>query len=154
MKIKLTSLFAIVSIGFFSGCTPHIPLEPKEVSEQAKMFKLPAKGKAGVYVYRDSFIGQAITKNIWIDNKCLGKSKNKVFFYQDVEGDMEHNISTQSEFSPNILSIKMASDKNYYIRQYIKMGVFIGGSNLELMDEKEAQKVISTLDMGKNGICE
>jgi len=141
-------------MGCFSGCTPHIPLESKEVSEQAKMFKLPARGKAGIYVYRDSFVGQAITKNIWIDNKCLGKSKNKVFFYQDVEGNMEHNISTQSEFSPNILSLKTVSDKNYYVRQYIKMGVFIGGANLELMDEKEAQKIISTLDMGKNGICE
>jgi len=33
------------------------------------------------------------------------------------------------------------------------MGVFVGGAGVEVVDEKEAQKVISKLDMAKKGIC-
>jgi hypothetical protein len=30
--------------------------------------------------------------------------------------------------------------KNHYFRQYIKMGVFIGGSNFEVVSETDGQK--------------
>ena len=93
--------------------------------------------------------GTALKKDIWIDNKCLGESAIKVFFYQDVKGNEEHKLSTESEFSPNVLVINTESGKNYFIRQYIKMGAFVGGANLELVDEEEGKKAVSKLDMAK-----
>lgn len=151
-KGNLAVLAIALSVMFFSGCST-VPLEPEEVSQAAKLFKNPSEGKAGLYVYRNSFVGQALKKDIWIDNKCLGESANNVFFYQDIKGDEEHKISTESEFSPNELVLKTESGKNYFIRQYIKMGVFVGGANLEMVDEEEGKKAIAELDMAKKGIC-
>jgi len=151
-KSKLALLGLALSIIFFSGCST-VPLEPKEMSESAKAFNAPPEGKAGLYVYRDSFVGQALKKDIWIDNKCLGETANAIFFYKDVEGNKEHKLSTESEFSANNLSIQTKSGKNYFVRQYIKMGVFVAGTGLEVVEEKEAQEAMKKLDMAKIGIC-
>jgi len=151
-KSKLALLVLALSVMFFGGCST-VPLEPKEMSESAKSFNTPPKGKAGLYVYRDSLVGQALKKDIWIDKKCLGETSNAIFFHKNVEGDKKHNLSTESEFSANNLSIETKSGKNYYVRQYIKMGVFVGGAGLEVVEEDEAQKAISKLDMAKKGIC-
>ncbi|XOC77871.1 DUF2846 domain-containing protein [Haemophilus influenzae] len=56
-------------------------------------------------------------------------------------------MSTESEFSNNDLNIKTESGKNYFIRQYIKFGVFAGGANLEQVSEEEGKKAISKLNM-------
>lgn len=151
-KSKLALLVLSLSVILFSGCS-SVPLEPNEVSARAKAFNPPSEGKAGLYVYRDSFVGQALKKDVYINNKCLGETVNKVFFYQSVEGNKEHTISTESEFSANELSIKTDSGKNYYVRQYIKMGVFVGGAGLEVVDEEKAQKAISKLKMAIKGTC-
>lgn len=148
-KSKLALSLLSLSVMYFSGCST-IPLETKEVADQAKAFSSPSEGNAGLYVYRDSFVGQALKKDVFIDDKCLGETANGIFFYESVKGDMEHKLSTESEFSANELSLKTNSGKNYYVRQYIKMGVFVGGAGLEVIDEKEA---ISKLDMAKKGTC-
>jgi hypothetical protein len=134
------------------GCST-VPLEPKNISENAKIFSLPPKGESGIYVYRDSIFGAALKKDIWIDNKCLGESAPKVFFYTTVKGNTTHIIATESEFSPNQLVINTKAGKNYFVRQYIKMGVFVGGADLELINADEAKKAISELDMAKKGTC-
>ena len=151
-KSKLLLLASVLSIALFSGCST-VPLEPKEVADQAKSFSAPTDGNAGLYVYRDSFVGQALKKDLFIDNNCLGETANGVFFYESIKGDVDHKVSTESEFSANDISLKTKSGKNYYVKQYIKMGVFVGGAGLEVIDEKEAQQAISKLDMAKKGTC-
>lgn len=153
MKRNQYYLILILTILLFTGCS-SVPLEPKDVSTNAKAFNPPPENQAGLYVYRDSILGAALKKDIWIDNQCLGESAPKVFFYQPVKGDEEHTISTESEFSPNKIILKTKSGKNYYVRQYIKMGAFVGGADLEVIDPEEAKKAISELDMAKSGTCE
>lgn len=151
--IKVIAIGLSVGAMFlFSGCAT-VAMEPKEISTQAKLFNPPAEGNSGLYIYRDSTLGGGLKKDIWIDDKCLGESAPKVFFYQDVKGNEEHKITTQSEFSPNDLLVKVESGKNYFIRQYIKMGVFVGGADLELMDEEKGKKAVSELEMAKKGTC-
>jgi len=138
-----------LSIGvmlFTSGCAVKVPMEPKEISAKAKLFDAPSAGNSGLYVYRLSGVGGRLKKDIFIDSKCLGESAPKVFFYETVKGNQEHTVSTESEFSANNLKIKTESGKNYFVRQYIKMGVFVGGANLKLVDEEEGKKAISKLD--------
>lgn len=151
-KNKLALFAIVISVIFFSGCST-VPLESPEISAKAKMFNLPKDGNAGLYVYRDSFVGQALKKDVFVDNKCLGETAADVFFYTSVEGNKEHKISTESEFSPNDLNIKTQSGKNYFVRQYIKMGVFVGGAGVEVIEDEEAKKAISKLDMAKSGTC-
>lgn len=146
--------FATLVLGviLFSGCST-VPLEPKEISLEAKFFSAPPEGSSGLYIYRDSIFGAALKRDIFVDNKCVGASAPNVFFYQTVKGDEEHEITTQSEFSPNKLSLRTQSGKNYFIRQYIKMGVLVGGADLELIEEAKGKEAITELEMAKKGMC-
>ena len=128
-------------------------MESTENSNHAKQFNAPSEGKSGLYIYRDSFVGQALKKDIWVNGNCIGESAPDTFFYEQVEGDKEHKISTESEFSPNDLILKVQAGKNYFIEQFIKMGVFVGGAGLEVVDEKKGMEAVSKLDLAKKGQC-
>lgn len=125
----------------------------KEDSSKAKEFNAPTQGNAGVYIYRNSFVGKALKKDIWIDGKCIGESAPDVFFYTEVEGNKNHKIDTESEFSPNALEIMFVAGKNYFIRQFIKLGVFVGGAGLEEIPEDQGKADIAKLEMAKPGTC-
>jgi hypothetical protein len=113
----------------------------KESDAQAKTFAEPSVGNAGLYIFRNSFVGQALTKTLSIDGKPIGTSANKVYFYKEVPAG-KHTIATQSEFSDNPLEVTVEAGKHYFIRQYIRMGVFVGGANLELVSEEEGKKEV------------
>lgn len=113
-----------------------------------KTFAAPENGKAGVYIYRNSFVGQALKKNLYLDGQFLGESANKTYFYRQVEPG-EHTVSTESEFSDNAFKFIAESGKNHFIRQYIKMGVFVGGANVELVTEEEGKKGVLASGLAK-----
>ena len=144
-------IIALVSL-LFSGCA-SVPMESETVSAQAKSFSPAVDGNAGLYIYRSSGLGTAIKKDIWVDGKCIGETAPNMFFYEEVKGNAEHKISTESEFSPNDLLLSTESGKNYFIKQYMKPGVFVGGAGLETMGEKEGNADIAELGMAKKGIC-
>ncbi|AVJ28605.1 hypothetical protein CLM73_16620 [Achromobacter spanius] len=125
-----------------TGCA-NVPLASQESNQKAKTFAAPDEGKSGLYVYRDSFVGKALKKDVYIDENCLGETADRVFFYTQVQGDQQHKVSTESEFSPNDLLLTMQAGKNYFVRQFIKMGVFVGGADVEEVSEEEGKRVIS-----------
>ena len=145
-----TKLFLFLGVFFalvFSGCASKENLAPKEVSEKAKLFNSPKENKSGIYIYRDSIIGSALKKDLFIDDKFIAVSSPNMFFYEEVDGDKEHKFSTESEFSANHLIIKTEKNKLYFIRQYIKMGAFVGGANLEIIEDEVAKKAILDSEM-------
>ena len=142
----------VVTASLIGGCT-SVPMESKEKSEQAKQFNSPSDGKAGLYVYRSGSFGGALKKDVWLDGECIGETAPNMFFYEEINADSEHKVSTESEFSPNDLIVKTENGKNYFVSQYIKMGVFVGGAGVELVDEKKGKKEISKLDMAVKGTC-
>jgi uncharacterized protein YlaN (UPF0358 family) len=148
---KNLALITLIS-SVLAGCA-SVPMESESVSAKAKSFSQPTDGNAGLYIYRSFGPGTALKKDIWIDNKCIGETAPSVFFYEEVKGNEEHKISTESEFSPNDLQLNTEIGKNYFIKQYIKMGVFVGGANLELVQEEEGKKDISGLEMAVKGTC-
>lgn len=140
------------AIALMSGCA-SVPMADKGKFEEAKTFPAPAAGKAGVYVFRNSGIGQALKKDVWIDGECLGETANKVFFYTLVDGGREHTFSTESEFSPNDLKVSTEAGRNYFIRQSIKMGAFVGGAKLETVPESEGRRQVAGLKLAVQGTC-
>lgn len=135
----------------FTGCA-SVKMESKEASQKAKEAQ-PAAGQSGLYIYRDSFVGKALKKDIWVDGKCVGESASDVFFRTEVEGNKEHVIATESEFSPNTMSLFTEAGRNYYIRQYIKLGAFVGGADLELISEEQGKTAVAKLDLATPGTC-
>lgn len=150
--MKLVSVIVLAASVFLTGCA-SVNMATKEESTKAKEFNQPKAGTAGVYLYRNSFVGKALKKSIWIDGKCVGESAPDVFFYTEVEGGKTHRIDTESEFSPNTLELMAAAGRNYFVRQFIKMGVLVGGAGLELVPEEQGRKDVAQLEMAKPGKC-
>ncbi len=150
--MKIVSVAFLTATLVISGCA-SVDMASKAESEKAKEFNPPSQGRAGVYIYRDSFVGKALKKDVWIDGKCVGESAPDVFFYTEVEGGKTHKVDTESEFSPNTLELMFEAGKNYFLRQFIKMGVFVGGAGLEQIAEDEGKTAVSKLDMAKPGKC-
>ncbi|WP_234015656.1 DUF2846 domain-containing protein [Achromobacter spanius] len=141
-KNMLKLAVACAAVLAATGCA-NVPLASQESNQKAKTFAAPDEGKSGLYVYRDSFVGKALKKDVYIDENCLGETADRVFFYTQVQGDQQHKVSTESEFSPNDLLLTMQAGKNYFVRQFIKMGVFVGGADVEEVSEEEGKRVIS-----------
>jgi hypothetical protein len=150
--MKIVPVILLSATLVVSGCA-SVDMASKTESAKAKEFNPPSQGNAGVYVYRDSFVGKALKKDVWIDGKCIGESAPDVFFYTEVEGGKTHKIDTESEFSPNTLELMFEAGKNYFIRQFIKMGVFVGGAGLEQIPEEQGKTAVSKLEMANPGKC-
>ena len=142
----------VVSMVLLAGCAA-VPMAPESKSSEAKQFSPPPDGEAGLYVFRDSQLGGALKKDIWVDGECLGESASRTFFYRTVAGDKEHTISTESEFSPNNLVLFMKAGVNYFVRQYIKLGLFVGGANLKVVDATEGENAVRELGLAEAGTC-
>ena len=150
MGIKLA---VVVCTSFlFVGCA-SVPMESKENSDKVKTFASPANGNVALYIYRSGGPGGALKKDVWVDGNCIGETAPNIFFYEEVKGGMEHKISTESEFSPNDVLVNTESGKNYFVQQYIKFGVFVGGAGLELVDEEKGKKEVTNLQMATKGNC-
>ncbi len=142
MLKKALMLLTLAFSLYLTGCAT-VPMASTQDDQLRKQFAAPPEGRAGVYIYRNSNFGSALTKTIYIDGQIVGATAPMTYFYKEVSPG-QHTLSTQSEFSNNELIITANSGLNYYVRQYIKMGVFVGGANLELVPEED----------GKNGVSE
>ncbi len=145
-------VLVVLTAFLFTGCA-SIPMESAEQSNMAKQYNPPSNGNAGIYIYRSGSFGGALKKDIWVDGKCIGETAPNIFFYEEVKGDVEHKVSTESEFSPNDLIVKTEGGKNYFVHQYIKMGAFVGGAGIELVDEEKGKKEVGELSLAKKGNC-
>ncbi|AVS62931.1 DUF2846 domain-containing protein [Paracidovorax avenae] len=153
MNIRRPLALLALSALFLTGCA-SVNMASKEESDKAKQFDAPAAGNAGLYVYRDSFIGKALKKDILVDGKCLGESAPDVFFYTQVEGGKKHTLQTESEFSDSTLEMFMDAGKNYYVRQYIRMGAFTAGAGLAQVTEERGKTDIAKLGLAQPGKCD
>ena len=129
----------VVTLTVLAGCASTVPMVSKEQDATSKAFKAPSPGKSGLYIYRNNFVGKALKKSLSVDGVAIGTSANGVFFHREIASG-PHTLSTESEFGDNTLTFTSEAGKNYYFRQYIKMGVFSGGSGIESVTEDEGQK--------------
>ena len=139
-KLSLT-LVALAAV-YLSGCA-SVPMASDEADKMRKEFSMPAPDKSGLYIFRDSNFGAALKKSIYIDGQLIGESAAKTYFYKDIKPG-KHTLSTESEFSNNSLEISTKGGQNYFVRQYIKLGLVVGGANFEVVSDKE----------GKTGVLE
>ena len=151
--MKPLALLIILIVTLMGGCAASVPLMGLEESTLAKQFNSPTEGKAGLYVYRLSHAPDE-TRNIWVDGECLGDSAANVFFYVQVEGGVDHVVSTESEFKPYDLQIHTKTGQNYFVRQSMRMGIlFKAQSALELVSEDEGKERVSKLKLAERGNC-
>ena len=146
-------VFLTMTSVLFAGCA-SVPTEQAEVSNVLKQVKAPSANNAGLYIYRsNSVVGGALKKDVWVDGECIGETARGTFFYHEVLGNIQHKVSTESEFSPNDLIIDTKAGNNYFVKQYIKPGLIVGGAGLKLVPESEGREAITDLKLGIKGTC-
>lgn len=151
--MRNTLLSTMILTTLLSGCA-SVQMEPESASNKAKEFNPPSEGMSGVYIYReDTILGAALKKDVWIDDECIGETAKGIFFYQEVEGNKQHKFSTESEFSPNDLTIKTVMGDLYFIEQALKFGAFVGGAELKPQPTDIGKKEMELLKMATKGQC-
>ena len=142
MLKKILILVTLAVSTYLAGCAT-VPMASVEKDNERKEFALPLQESAGLYIYRNTRLGGALKKTVFVDGRSVGETAPMTYFYLDVEPGV-HVLSTESEFSNNDLQINTRGGQNYFVRQNIKLGVFVGGAKLELVSEEE----------GKQGVLE
>jgi len=141
------------------GACASVPMAPPEQDAASKTFAPPPAGRSGLYVFRNSFVGKALKKAVYLDGRMIGETANAVFFHRYIPPG-NHALSTESEFSNNSLTFTAQEGRNHFFRQYIKMGLFVGGANLEPVSEEEGKEEVlqcsealgvGPIDMGNQG---
>jgi len=145
-RIKLFA--TVISLAILTGCA-SVPMESPEADAALKTFAAPPADQAGLYIYRDNFVGKALKKIVTVDGKIVGQTANRVYFYRLVTPG-PHKIGTESEFSDNVIDLMAVGGKNYYIRQSIKVGVFVGGAKLEVVPESVGQAHLQKCTLAKS----
>lgn len=129
---------AVLSTVLLSGCA-SVPMEPADKDQALKTFPVPPQDQAGLYIFRDSPLGFALKKTVKIDGQVIGETASKTYFYRLVSPG-PHLLATESEFGDNTAELNAEAGKNHYVRQSIKLGVFVGGAKLKEVSEAEGQK--------------
>lgn len=138
---------AALSFAVLTGCA-SVPMESPEKDQALKTFATPAAGQAGLYIFRDSMLGAALKKTVKIDDEVIGETAANTYFYRLISPG-RHVLATESEFSDNSLELNAVGGKNHYVRQSIKMGLFVGGAKLTEVSEAEGQKAVSNTELAR-----
>ena len=146
IKKQVVAIF-FASLFILGGCA-SVPMAPESEDMAKKEFNSPASDKSGIYVFRNSNFGAALKKSLYIDGKMIGETGPMTYFFREVQAG-KHQLSTESEFSNNGLEIDTEGGKNYFVRQFIKFGLVVGGANLEQVSEEEGKKGVLECKLAK-----
>jgi hypothetical protein len=144
---KIYLVLSFIAVSFLSGCA-SVPMASSEQDSVLKQFQQPKNGNAGLYIYRNSFVGQSLKKNVYVNGKLLGETANQVYFYAELAPG-NHSVSTESEFSENDINVPVEAGQLYFVEQFMKMGVFVGGAGLEIVDSAKGMKNIKQCKLAK-----
>jgi hypothetical protein len=106
--------------------------------------KLKSPDAATIYVVRTSILGSAIKMPVYCNGKLIGRTGPKSYLcWEAKEGEVL--LNSTGENSENF-TINAKAGKSYYIKQVPKMGVVVARVSLELLDEEEGKRIVSTLN--------
>jgi len=138
---------AALAVALLSGCA-SVPMESADKDQALKTFAAPTGDHAGLYIFRDSAMGPALKKTVKLDDQVVGETAAKTYFYRLITPG-QHVLATESEFGDNTLNLNALAGKNYYVRQSIKMGLFVGGARLEEVSETEGKQGVQASKLAR-----
>lgn len=134
------NLFAMAVVVFLAACAATGPL----YTEVAPSIPPVAQDKGRVYFYRtDSLFGAAVTPDIRLNDKVVGKSERSSFFYSD-EAPGKCTVATSTEVEKH-LTFVLNPGETRYVRTSVSMGLAVGRVNAELVNADAAKSEISEL---------
>ncbi|MCW8875463.1 MAG: DUF2846 domain-containing protein [Kangiellaceae bacterium] len=110
---------------------------------EAKQFQ-PKADVAQVYVYRNETLGAALSMPVTVDGKLAGNTGPNSFFKFDLTPG-KHTFTSQGDESE--ITIDTEAGKLYFVWQEVKMGMWSGGSKLQLVDDKKGMEGVRECTM-------
>ncbi len=134
------AVIAIIVLSVLTGCAATGPLYS---DMSASIPTLPAN-KGRIYFYRsDTAFGAAVTSDISLNGKVVGKSERASVFYVDqIPGNCVVSTSTEVEKQ---LTFTLAANETRYVHTSVSLGVFVGRINAKLVNAAEAKSEIASL---------
>lgn len=136
-KNKSYVAILLATLLLLTGCATTSQKLGSALDQQAKQFK-PSKNYANIYIYRDEYMGGALSMNLHINGKLMGTTGPMTYFMLKVKPG-KYKIHSNDDINDSI-TINAKTKKNYFIWQEMKMGLFVGGTKLSLVDTKTGRK--------------
>ena len=132
--LNLCLIFLIGCSGKFDYIINENPVKP-QIKED----------KALIYVMRPSFVGFAVPFKVYLDNKPVGLTKGKsYFFFYTSPG--KHIIKTAAGNTTEI-PLELEAGKKYYIKQDIILDAILPKNKAQIVSEEEGEKIIKKTKM-------
>lgn len=130
---------SLLSISLALGCA-SAPMATPERDMNAKAFA-PIADKAVVYIYRDENFGGAVKIPIIVNSRIIGDTVAKSYFRIVLDpGPCEVQCKAESDSRQ---SFQTEAGKVYFLRQEMKMGMFMAGCMMHLIPEAEGHMAIA-----------
>jgi len=131
------------------GACATVEMESVEQDALRKEFADPSNGKAGLYIFRNSIFGAAIKKSLTVNGIPAGSPAVNTFLYVETDpGSIL--VSTVSEFGYNDITVDAAAGQNYFVRQYLKMGLLMAGADVEEVSIEKGKKGVMECKLAKS----
>lgn len=139
MKIKQIIQFAVV-LALLGGCAAS---GAKYSSIKDSIKPIPAE-MGRVYFYRDaSLLGAAITSDLYMNDKKVGRSVRGSFFYVDhTPGNIEVAATTETEKK---LTFTLEAGETKYVRTTVGFGLVVGRIIPTLVSKDEGERALPDL---------
>lgn len=149
MKQCLVHIFSLASMALICCSCASVPMQSKDNDARAKRFEAPPKGYSGLYLFRDTALGCALKRKLYVDGQYLGKTGYKTYFHRFVTPG-RHLVQTESEWGENETEIDAMEGKNHFVCQQILMGIFTGRADVCETSKYVGEKAVSSLKLAKD----
>lgn len=147
MRKTILFVSSILMFSFlFTGCVQKMERATIEEDRTAKEFKTDPE-LSNLYICRNETFGGAVHMPVIVDDKLLGRTEAKSFFYLKLEPG-RHKIQSLTE-QIQTLHIDAVENKNYFIWQEVKMGTWVANSALHLLNEEKGKECVLATHMLK-----
>ncbi|MDH3514514.1 MAG: DUF2846 domain-containing protein [Gammaproteobacteria bacterium] len=137
-NFKVVLLAVVMLLG--TGCAATGP----KYTDVAASIPPLASTQGRVYFFRpDTVFGAAVTSDIHLNGKIVGRSERGSFFFVDeAPGNMTVATSTEVEKQ---LTFTLAAGETKYVKTSVSFGVVVGRINPELVNSAEGKAALEGL---------
>jgi hypothetical protein len=133
-------MIALSVLAVLAGCAATGPL----YTEVASSIPAVPANKGRIYFFRpDTMLGAAVTADINLNGKVVGRSERASFFYVD-ENPGKCTVATSTELERQ-LTFVLEPGQTKYVRTSVSFGVMVGRINPELVAPDAAKAELAGL---------
>ncbi len=134
MRLLIAALALLSAL--LGGCAA-VPMASVEADTTAKQFQ-PRPGMANLYLYRNETFGAAIAMTVSLNGKVMGRTGASTYFLWEVPPG-KYEIVSHTENVAKI-TIEARPNRNHFVWQEVKMGMWTAGSHLVEVGEEQGRK--------------